>query len=277
MRINFVGPSYRSRSPNVDDQILVNMYQENVESGDGISPQALYPTPGLKAFADLTPIPSTMTFSGSGTDISVEVTPPGPDRMALCIIGNDAIKAFVVGGSPSNTSGFTAVSGGSNGFAYEGFKNLSTGDPITITATFAASCHWMMHVIFFKLKPGHTGAVVNSTTTSFAPWFHPPENTILSPVTAGNTLMSIVLVPQSTPTSTPLTGLALSDSMGNSFVKILQENDLASGGKNQHFVSYVQSLLASGADTQTATGTPINIIMNAAGLITEFSGLLEQG
>lgn len=53
MRIDLVGPSYRSQSLNADAQTTMNWYREIIESGDGNSKSALYPTPGLAVFSSL--------------------------------------------------------------------------------------------------------------------------------------------------------------------------------------------------------------------------------
>jgi hypothetical protein len=46
-QINFCGPSYRSQSPNADDERCANLYVETLEA-NGKSQYALYPTAGLK-------------------------------------------------------------------------------------------------------------------------------------------------------------------------------------------------------------------------------------
>lgn len=48
MRIGAVGPDYTSLSPMADCQMTMNWYLEAIESGQGKSAAALYPTPGLK-------------------------------------------------------------------------------------------------------------------------------------------------------------------------------------------------------------------------------------
>ncbi|HLJ26560.1 MAG TPA: hypothetical protein VKY85_07605 [Candidatus Angelobacter sp.] len=52
-RFAFVGPSYQSQSLNADAQKTLNWYVEQIESGQGKSAMALYPTPGLAVFATL--------------------------------------------------------------------------------------------------------------------------------------------------------------------------------------------------------------------------------
>ena len=59
---DLVGPSYTSQSRNLSDQLTMNWYVESSE-GEGQSPAALYPTPGLEVFIDLanTPIRGSIT------------------------------------------------------------------------------------------------------------------------------------------------------------------------------------------------------------------------
>jgi hypothetical protein len=54
-RFGFVGPSYASQSLNADAQRCINWYPETIESGQGKSATALYPTPGLAQFAQIVP------------------------------------------------------------------------------------------------------------------------------------------------------------------------------------------------------------------------------
>lgn len=52
-RFGFVGPSYSSQSLNADAQKTLNWYVEQIESGQGKSAMAMYPTPGLALFCAL--------------------------------------------------------------------------------------------------------------------------------------------------------------------------------------------------------------------------------
>lgn len=61
---NFCGPSYASQSPNLAALLTMNWFPESSE-GQGQSPIALYPTPGLEVFCDLanTPIRGEITVN----------------------------------------------------------------------------------------------------------------------------------------------------------------------------------------------------------------------
>ena len=52
-RIGLIGPSYSSQSVIADCQRTMNWYPESIESGQGKSQLALYPTPGLALFCAL--------------------------------------------------------------------------------------------------------------------------------------------------------------------------------------------------------------------------------
>lgn len=53
MRIEIVGPAYRSQSASLDAQNCINAYFEPDETGLGKAPGALFPTPGLKSLGVL--------------------------------------------------------------------------------------------------------------------------------------------------------------------------------------------------------------------------------
>jgi hypothetical protein len=63
-RFQLVGPDYTSQSPVADVQKTENLYVEAIESGQGKSQYALYPTPGLTIFCTL---PATCRLNGSLT------------------------------------------------------------------------------------------------------------------------------------------------------------------------------------------------------------------
>jgi len=67
-RVKLAGGSYTSQSVNADAQRTVNLYPEQIESGDGTTDIALYPTPGLKKFA---------VFVAPGACLSIAKTPNG--------------------------------------------------------------------------------------------------------------------------------------------------------------------------------------------------------
>ena len=64
-RFGFVGPTYTSQSGLADCQRCMNWYPETVESGQGKSPLALYPTPGLKTMVTGTgPVRGVLAING---------------------------------------------------------------------------------------------------------------------------------------------------------------------------------------------------------------------
>ncbi len=118
-RFGFCGPSYRSQSPNVDAESTVNWYPEAIESGQGKSTFALYPTPGLKSAYALdgeVSVPALFTHNGrmfsagaslweefaDGTKINrgalygVPVNPPSitANQNQLLIAANGALFVF---------------------------------------------------------------------------------------------------------------------------------------------------------------------------------------
>lgn len=66
MKFGFVGPTYESRSPNLDAEHTINFYPELVESGSGVNQYGLYATPGLRLFANLDDSPIRAMFAEAG-------------------------------------------------------------------------------------------------------------------------------------------------------------------------------------------------------------------
>ncbi len=73
-RFGLVGPSYRSQSVNADCQTLINLYVENVESGQGKGPLALYCTPGLSLLYNLGQAAVRGLITGQGRTFAVAGT-----------------------------------------------------------------------------------------------------------------------------------------------------------------------------------------------------------
>lgn len=82
MRIGAVGPDYVSLSPIADCQMTMEWYLENIESGQGKSAAALYPTPGKNLLAALTGGQGRGIETGQGRTFAVvgttlwEIAPP---------------------------------------------------------------------------------------------------------------------------------------------------------------------------------------------------------
>jgi hypothetical protein len=116
-RFSFVGPSYTSQSPNVDDERCANIYPELVE-GQGKSQYALYPTPGLKLSTTLP----------TGLPVLAMIQVPGT-------IGG-AYRTFAVSGR-----GFYEVFGGLSGFILRGTMSAGTAPlvPGNVSMTYGAA------------------------------------------------------------------------------------------------------------------------------------------
>jgi hypothetical protein len=100
-RFGFVGASYRSQAVNADCQTCMNWYVENDESGDGSSARMLYPTPGLKLFADLVGAQVRGEWTINGRTFGVcdatlyEVLSNGT-KSAIGAVNNDGNPASIV-------------------------------------------------------------------------------------------------------------------------------------------------------------------------------------
>ncbi len=69
--IPFIAPSYRSQSPNVDCQRLVNLYIEQMEGQGAKTRYAAYPCPGFTLFTTLAQYPVRGEFSQNGRAFAV--------------------------------------------------------------------------------------------------------------------------------------------------------------------------------------------------------------
>jgi hypothetical protein len=70
-RFGFIGPSSTSQSRNADCQQTMNFYLEMIESQQGKSAAALYPTPGLKLFSALPEAPVRGQYQFGGRAFAV--------------------------------------------------------------------------------------------------------------------------------------------------------------------------------------------------------------
>jgi hypothetical protein len=90
-RFGLVGPAYRSQSVNADCQVLINLYLEMIESGQGKGSAALYCTPGLNKLYDLGPAPvrgiitaQSRTFAVAGATLYELLAPAAvPNKIAI--------------------------------------------------------------------------------------------------------------------------------------------------------------------------------------------------
>lgn len=109
-RFAFVGPSYRSQSVNADCQLTQNWYPEVIESQQGKSTLAMYPTPGLKlacALAGEVEVLGEFEFNGrafaAGNNRLFELTINGVGVISATPIGTfvDALgNPVTAGGNP---------------------------------------------------------------------------------------------------------------------------------------------------------------------------------
>ncbi len=173
-RFGLVGPSYASQSPLLDAEECINLYVEQAESGAGNAPLAMYSTPGLKSFVDLTPAPvngigafdKQGSSFGTGTAIATPTLTPA--------VVNE--WAFMSVGAPAN--GATPAAGWAVLDASFNFDEFFLGaGNITGNATLGASQNWISALLLFKMvglvapnlvqKGGQSGAFVPPYNPAF--------------------------------------------------------------------------------------------------------------
>lgn len=136
-RLGLAGPSYVSRSQDVDAQRTINYYPEIVESGRGKAPVVLYGTPGLSEYVDLvdTPIRGMITRGDTtwvvaGTKVH-EISSVGGVTEYATSVTNDGNPV-----SMAASQDYILLVSGGNGYT------LSGGDATAIAdADFPANAH----------------------------------------------------------------------------------------------------------------------------------------
>jgi hypothetical protein len=99
-RFGLCGSSYRSQSPNADDQVLVNFILEQDESQQGKAAFYLYPSPGLALFSALgdTPLRGWGLFIVNGGTQQVQ-SQSVKNIVSTSIVGSSRQRCFAVAGS----------------------------------------------------------------------------------------------------------------------------------------------------------------------------------
>lgn len=178
MRFGFLGSSYRSPSPLVSAEELINWYLEQAESPDSRTPGLLLPTPGLSLFANLSTIAGTplssvrgietfngRTFAVAGTHLFEllgpgVVTDYGANTVANNNIVDDGLPVTMVAGGTvggSYPSQVLIASGGNLtvfSLATNGFQPLTTPPQNVLMVEF-------LDGFFIALSAGNTWSVSN--------------------------------------------------------------------------------------------------------------------
>lgn len=120
--IPLIAPSYRSQSPNVDCQRLVNLYIEQMEGQGAKTRYAAYPCPGFTLFTTLTAGPVRGVFSQNGRCFAVggnvlhEVFANGTN-VALGTMAVDQYPATLCSNGPAGHQVF--CTSGNSGYIYD--------------------------------------------------------------------------------------------------------------------------------------------------------------
>lgn len=147
-RFGFVGPSYQSQSVNADAQMAMNWFPEILESGQGKSAMALYPTPGLQLQYQIgnDPVRGTLpafngrTFFVAGTSLW-ELLATGATVQHVGIVNDGNPVSMTVGGAPGNSQ--ILIASGGLGYSFNLATNTLTQVPVAMQVGPWAAVHFI--------------------------------------------------------------------------------------------------------------------------------------
>lgn len=178
-RFGFCSGTYQSDSVNADAQRSINWYPENVESGDGATAVALYPTPGLKRFASLTGTHVRGMYEFNGrlfvyTDMFYEVFADGTFSQGQNLVPDDGLPVTMA----ANSAQQLLICGGGQVFLFSlGAGGGTPGQPPP-----AATTNNIIAVQYYPAQPpiqnipGHAASLAIWSDT---PWPAYTANTTL--------------------------------------------------------------------------------------------------
>ena len=231
-RFGLVGPSYASQSPNLDAELLMNMYIEADDGGAGNAPLAMYPTPGTSVFANLQtggtlangvgPFDKAGAALGSSTAIATPtLTPANSNTFALF---------FPLPNAGALTPGAGWASYGPQPNVYS--QVFPTAMPIQGTSAVAPTEAWVGGLALFKLFGAAKPTIRNVVNASggFAPPF---TYTSVLPTLPGDTIIFANLGTVGAGASAAIT---LADNQGNIYNHIIHEPSGVGGPQLDVFI-----------------------------------------
>ncbi|MCU1338844.1 MAG: hypothetical protein JWO19_4425 [Bryobacterales bacterium] len=138
MRFGFVGPSYKSASPLVSAEELINWYVEQAESPNSRTAFALLPTPGLALFANLSLVAGVQLPSVRWLDAFSGRTFAVAGTHLFELNANGTVTDY--GGNPATANNnivddglpVTVVAGGTVGGTYPSQLLIASGGNLTV-------------------------------------------------------------------------------------------------------------------------------------------------
>ena len=244
-RFGIVGPSYTSQALNADAQALINWYVEQIESGAGNAPLALYPSPGTKTFVNLgrTVAPSQngpVTFdqqtsaSGTGTAVTTPTLTPGSaNELGMFLAANTQLFTLGTGWTQFDNAFGNAI------LAYQ-----VSSSPMSGSATLAVSNNWASTLTLFKNVGTAAPVKVQTLPIVSGATAAPVTQTFGSPITAGNQIWMIAIQNN----ASFVASCSASDNKGNTYNL---RGNVSSGGYQVFF--FVSENVAAGVTSVTFT------------------------
>lgn len=284
-KFGFCGPTYRSQSPSQADNTAMNWYPESSEGNAANSPIALYPTPGLRPFVDLTPPAFTVveSFSAAVTsadqiDVALTNAVDTDDFIIFCLRLESPTSAFDKATSANGSVSPVAVSltpSASSEYAFFAGTLASSGAVGTLQpdGTWSTDYDSGLQAIYTKLLPDTTPvniskaitnqrwsaclALFGSTGTpailqsrqyvgSFNGGLAGPGPVFLSPVTAGSVLVCVFSARGSNLNRTPA---VTSDDQGDTWHTAALNSNGTAGNAAQTAIMYSDPIVGGAAPT----------------------------
>jgi hypothetical protein len=268
-RFGLVGPSYTSQSLNADAQLCMNWYVEQIESGAGNAPVAMYPTPGTVTFVNLArtisptvdgigsfvaSVAAKGTVTGTGHISTGSLTPSTPPEFAVFGEANDGGVPFTV------DAGWTTFGGQS----YQQEANAAIAGGGTLSSV--GSSDWVAALMLFNQVGATAPTVIQQRTINSGAWAASTQSQpFLAPVTAGNTIM-VILEANETAAAGP--GLTVTDSAGNVYTLIASE--IFGSNSTPAYQVYLSQHVLGG--TITINGTTTATVIGASLRAYEIQG-----
>lgn len=212
-----VGPSYSSQSVNADAETCINWYPEQIESGAGNSPLALYPSPGTAVFANLGRTVTPAVDGIIGLDGTPETAAPVKSSAVSlpALTPSAGFTDFAIFAIWSYHNGVVPFTPGSGWATIDtGLYSQLASSSVTPNGTVVVSAEWAAVAALLKLEGSSAPAQIQGTTGTESGTY----TATLNGVVAGNALIFYYEPIFSEASGTP--AITITDNFGDTWTLI---------------------------------------------------------